>query len=289
MKSEVRAFIKSMRPKHWIKNILILLPAIFGMKIGTADMLLKLIWGGVMFSLIASGIYIINDVHDSEKDALHPIKCKRPIAAGVLGKEKAMTGAIILLVIGFCGSIIPNRDHWLSITLILSTYIVSNLAYSIFGAKKIPVLDIVIVSLGYVLRIFLGGSISSTEISTWLFVTILCISFFMSAQKRLKEMERGTDHRDVLQDYSTYYLRAAGIVTLCAGIVFFILWAMDIGANRGGHYFPYVASGIGVLSALLYLYDAEKSDSGDPVDVILNDWVLIIMAIVFAVCFVMNI
>jgi 4-hydroxybenzoate polyprenyltransferase len=289
MVRKINNYIKEMRPAHWIKNLLVLLPPFFGGRIASFQILIFLLGGVISFSFIASGIYIINDIHDKPQDALHPIKRKRPIASGIINIKEAIVISILLLCIGFAGCILTAKSQWPVVVIIVIIYILANFFYSLFCAKNIPVLDIILVSLGYVLRIIFGGAISNTYISMWLFVTILSISLFMAIEKRRKEMENDTKYRNVLTKYTSRYLSVSGTVMMSVAIIFFILWAMELGKKRDNVLFPYIASVDGIIGLLLYRYDTEVSDTGDPVEIITHDKVLVVLGIVFLISFLIDV
>ncbi len=278
--------------KHWIKNLIIFLPAFFGQEIRTVSDLKWLLLGGISFGFAASFVYIINDIYDADKDKLHPIKKRRPIASGAITKKQAcIAGGIVLAVGGVLNELISRGKDGSAIQLyfVLGIYILSNIGYSVFRFKDRPLLDILIVSSGYLLRLFYGSILSGTKVSIWLFLTVLMISLYISIEKRKKEFLLNTSYRDVFKLYSETYLSMCAMLTLISGVIFFVLWTIEIGGGRMNGYFPYIASTIGIIMALEYMYEVSKSDTGDPIIIILHSWVLLVLAGLFVMSFMVDI
>ena len=161
---KLKEYIRLIRPKHYIKNILLFLPIIFGGSLLQKDRLLHVIGGFVVFSFVSSVVYIINDICDAEKDRHHPTKCTRPIASGKIQKKSAAVLACFLLV----ASVAINRfvcEKNLYGWLLIALYLVLNLGYS-FGLKNVVLLDILILVSGYLIRILYGSVITEIPVSS---------------------------------------------------------------------------------------------------------------------------
>ena len=275
-------YFKLMRVKHYLKNFLVFFPIIFSKNFLNFNILVKSIIGFIAFSLVSSIIYILNDLKDIEKDKNHPIKKNRPLASGEVSKRNA----IILMILLFCivisilffNDLLFNKGN-----LLLIIYFVINILYS-FGLKNIPLLDITILSFGFVLRVLYGGLIISIPVSSWLFLTILSISFYMALGKRKNELikMKNSKTRKVLEYYTKEFLEKNMYMFLTLSIVFYSLWA-TLGVTIG--LFKYSIIFI-ILILMKYNMDVENDNFGDPVDVILSDKILIVITAVYAIfCF----
>ena len=158
----MKNYLKLIRLKHSIKNLLVFLPIFFSRTMLNKYNFFITLIGLVIFTLTSSSIYIINDIKDIEKDKKHPTKCKRPIAAGKISIKQAIIFLIILLLI-VISLIILLKLPKESILLLLA-YFILNLIYS-FGAKNVPLLDIVILVSGFIIRILFGASLTNINVS----------------------------------------------------------------------------------------------------------------------------
>ena len=187
-------YIKLARPKHYIKNLLIFLPLVFSGQLFKFDLFLNVLISFISFCLIASSIYIINDIFDREKDKQHITKRNRPIASGRISVKNA---CIFMFSIIFIAIILMIKLKNISSILLICLYFILNLGYSI-KLKNIPLLDLVILVSGFVIRILLGGVSINVEISNWLFLMVLSFSFYLALGKRRGEIiKNGTKTRSV--------------------------------------------------------------------------------------------
>lgn len=275
-------YLKLMRVKHYMKNFLIFLPIIFSKNLFNLDILKKCIVAFISFSLISSVIYIINDLKDVEKDKNHPVKKYRPIASGSVSKKCAIFVLVLLIIVDvlllYITGLLLNLAN-----IFLIIYLVINILYS-FGLKNIPLLDIAILSFGFVLRVLYGGSIVSIPISSWLFLTVVSVSFYMALGKRKKELVKlkSTKTRSVLKYYTEDFLEKNMYMFLTLIIVFYSMWAILAVSSD-----LFIYSIIFVIIILLkYNLDIDKDGYGDPVDVILGDKILISIVLIYCLfCF----
>ena len=269
-------YLKLIRIKHYLKNFLVFLPAIFSGMLFYSNVLFKVIIMFLAFSFTSSIIYVINDINDIESDRKHPIKKNRPLASGKVSKKGAII-TIIILVLLITGLLYFANLLFDFSSLILIVYFIINLGYS-FGLKNIPLVDITILALGFVLRVTYGGVGLGIEISNWLFLTILSISFYMALGKRRNELiKNGSNSRKVLKSYNKDFLDKNMYMFLALTIVFYSLWAVSAFNNE---FFKY--SIILVIVILLkYCMDVEDDNFGDPIEVITHDKVLLILGIIY--------
>jgi decaprenyl-phosphate phosphoribosyltransferase len=210
----MRLYIQLIRPKDWAKNLFLFIPVFFAGKIFDYHTIMELLGGFVCFSLVASSIYIINDYRDIEDDKIHPLKKLRPLAAGTVSKISAVIICIAFLVIGFILAWFI-RDKFLFVLLI---YFLLNLGYS-FGLKSIPILDIFIVAIGFVLRVKAGAVIAFIGLSEWLVIMVFLLALFMALAKRrddvLLKLSSGTDMRKAVKGYNLEFINVA-LSLICA-------------------------------------------------------------------------
>lgn len=287
---KIKEYIKLIRLKHCLKNILIFLPVIFSGNIFNTDKIISSILAFISFTLAASFVYVINDYRDIENDKKHPIKKNRPLAAGTVSKKEAIILATLLIsaaysinAIIFLTNIINIAQFGASIGLI-SLYILLNIAYS-FGLKNKPIIDIVILVSGYLIRMLYGAAICDIEISNWLYLTVISGSFYMGLGKRRNEIKKqGDKSREVLKRYSKEFLDKNMYVCLALTIVFYALWCVDAATiQRMENNFMVWTVPIIMLILMKYSLDVEGDSYGDPIDVILKDKMLMIMVVVYAI------
>ncbi len=274
-------YIKLIRPKHAIKNFLIFLPLLFSGNFFNLYNIKTTFIGFIVFTLIASSIYIINDINDKDKDAKHPKKCKRPIASGKIPVKNAIIYCILLFIIAGALIFISNMPIY-SVILVL-VYFGLNLGYS-FGLKNIPLLDIAILVSGFVIRVLFGGSLLNITLSNWLILTILTISFYLSLGKRRNEIEKnGSNSRKVLEYYSKEFLDKNMYMFLAVAIVFYSLWTVDLNIVEKSNNLLIWTVPLVMLIAMKYSMDVESNSDGDPIEVILNDKALIGLGLIYVI------
>jgi len=268
-------YLKLMRPKHYIKNILIFLPLMFsGMFFEQNNFLLTFV-GFIAFCWLASVIYIINDIKDVEKDRKHPTKKERPIAAGKISERNAIIFAIVLIGLILLITLL-GKFSLLSIILMLC-YLALNIAYSL-GLKNIPLLDVVILVSGFLLRVIYGASLLGIEVSSWLYLTVIVSSFYLGLGKRRNEIiKNGNKSRNVLQFYTKEFLDKSMSMFLTMAIIFYSLWTTEKSNNLLVWTVPFV-----ILICLKYNLNIDGDSDGDPVEVILKDKVLLILGVLLA-------
>ncbi len=280
----MKMYFKLLRIKNYIKNILILLPAVFSKRLFDFSVLPFVVWGTVSFCALSSAVYIFNDLCDRNRDKLHPQKCKRPIASGEISLKSAIIVLLILILIGIvtnylaCGTDIAP---W----LLLLVYLIQNILYSV-KLKDIPVLDVVVLVLGFLLRVFYGAEITGASVSNWLYLTVLAISFYLGLGKRRNEISvsENNDSRSVLCFYSYEFLDKNMYVCSALAIVFYSLWCIDpttisnFGSNKLIWTIPLV-----ILICIGYSHAVEKRNTDDPVDVILKNKTLLVLGLIYCI------
>lgn len=280
----MKKYLKLMRVHHYLKNVLIFLPLIFNQSLFNVDLLQKTILGFLSFSILSSIVYVINDIQDVEKDRRHSTKCKRPIASGAVSIKSAYSLVGIITVIGIvlnylaCGF---NFKAWILVIM----YIGFNFAYSM-GFKNLPIIDITILVSGFLLRVLYGSAITSIEVSKWLYLTVIAMSFYLGLGKRRNELDaEGSKTRKVLKYYNHDFLDKNMYMCLGLTIVFYSLWCVDattIQRYSNGIINIVWTVPLVMLICMKYSLNVEGDSDGDPVSVLLKDKILIGMVFVYA-------
>ena len=269
----MKKYIKLARIHHYIKNLFVFLPLFFGMQLLNVNLLVKCLFGFAAFSLITSCIYIINDIHDIESDKLHPKKKSRPLASGEISVKNGITFAIVLFVFGGIFAVMASGVNIVGYVFLL-VYFLLNLIYS-FGGKNIPIFDVAVLASGFLIRLLYGAYITGIDISNWLYLTVLSISFYLGLGKRRNELRLGTSTRPVLKFYTYEYLDKMMHMFMAVAIVFYSLWCMaDTTVQRLSEDIILTVPVV-ILIFMRYSLIVERDSFGDPVDVIIKDKILI--------------
>jgi decaprenyl-phosphate phosphoribosyltransferase len=273
-----RGVARTMRPKQWVKNVLVLAAPFAGGILFGGGTALELAIAFVAFSLAASGIYLVNDANDVEADRAHPKKRYRPIAAGIVPVPLALGVAAVLLL----GALGLSYVASVQLVVVLAVYIAVQLAYC-FWLKHQPVLDICIVASGFLLRAIAGGAATGIPLSQWFLLTAGFGSLFMVAGKRYAEMmlaERtGAKIRKSLESYSPSYLRFVWALSATVLTVTYCLWAFEIRAAHHNSVWSALSIVPFVVAVLRYSVDVDSGDGGAPDEIALADRVLQVLAV----------
>ena len=271
----MKEYIKLMRVKHYVKNGLVFMPLFFSGMLFNKTYLFNTIQGFLCFCLVSSAVYILNDYRDIEKDRKHPIKCNRPLASGKVKPGNALVLMSLSLIITIAVSL--RIGEWKALGF-LALYFGLNVAYSM-GAKNIPIIDIVILASGFVIRLFYGGCITGIEISKWLYLVVVTGSLYMGLGKRGNELKKQTDTREVLKYYNKAFLDKNMYVCVTLANVFYALWTVEMQNRIMIWTVPFF-----IVILMCYSLDVEGDSDGDPVEVILKDKVLIGLIAIYAIC-----
>jgi 4-hydroxybenzoate polyprenyltransferase len=267
----LQPLFKSMRPRQWIKNGLLFIPIIFDKQLTNWPALLRVALGFVLFCLLSSLVYIINDLVDFNADQNHPQKRLRPIASGKLSKRTAQIAAVVIALAFFIPAI------WLSIefTLIGLTYLLLNLAYSAWF-KHTPILDVMILASFYVLRVGAGVTlIEVNRFSPWLYVFTTFLALFLGIGKRRAELNllagEANSHRKALEGYTLSLLDQLILIVSGSTIITYSLYTFSAPNLPANHTMmltiPFVIYGI---FRYLYLVQVRQS-GGEPEEVLFTD------------------
>lgn len=283
----MKKYFRLLRPKHCIKNLIIFFPLIFGRELFNMHLFMNAVIGFFAFCFLAGSVYIINDIKDVEKDRKHPTKKNRPIASGAVTVSSAKVEIVIVLIItAFCEAVlIVNGASYYSLLCLLA-YFVLNILYS-RGWKDIPILDIVILVSGFIIRLVFGAVITGISPSGWMYLTILSVSFYMGLGKRRNEIKVNDENntRVVLKHYNYNFLDKNMYLCIALAIVFYSMWANE----TNNKLILFVSVPLIIVMSLCYSLDIEGDSDGDPVEVILRDRRLAVLVIIFVILMVLAI
>ncbi len=286
LSSHLRPVLRSMRPRQWTKNLIVYMALLFSADQqwhahDPSSWLPLLGWATitfVLFCLVSSADYLINDVIDRESDALHPEKRNRPIAAGQLSPRAAVSWAIVFGALAVGGGFALTAPLNWHVGAVLAGYVALMLAYS-FVLKHIVLIDMMVIGAGFVLRAMAGALAIDAPISPWLYVVTALAALFLVIHKRRAELtllEAGAaGHRPILDEYSAGLLdQMASLVTASTLISYglYTFTAKNLPANNAMMLtIPFVLYGL-----LRYLYLVhQKNVGGSPEEILLKDWPLV--------------
>ncbi len=268
----VLPLLRLVRLPQAAKNLFIFLPLFFGLELTNAALLAKSVVAFVAFTLTAWAVYIFNDIRDVESDRQHPKKRNRPLASGAISTRLAGTLSGLLLALG----LVLMGANDLQALWILLLYVAMNGAYSL-GLKQIPILDVAIVGLGYVLRVLIGGTVTGIPPSAWIVVMTFLLALFLALAKRRDDvvlfMKTGSQARRVIDGYNLAFLDSA--TTMLGGVVIVAYVSYALGPEleqRLGTGNFYLTTFFVVLGIFRYLQlTMVEEGSGSPTEVLFQD------------------
>ncbi|SDF56461.1 decaprenyl-phosphate phosphoribosyltransferase [Pseudonocardia oroxyli] len=273
-----RGVLKTMRPRQWVKNVLVLAAPFASGDLFEGAVAIKLVIAFAAFSLAASGVYLVNDAKDVEADRAHPTKRNRPIAAGIVPVPVAYAVAVVSFVAAIALALLASPQ----LLIVLGVYVAVQLAYC-FWLKHQPVLDICIVASGFLMRAIAGGVAAGIPLSQWFLLAAGFGSLFMVSGKRYAEMllaERtGAKIRKSLEAYSPSYLRFVWGLSATVLIMTYGLWAFEIREAHHNSIWSIISIVPFVVAVLRYAVDVDNGDGGEPEDIALGDRVLQVLAL----------
>lgn len=278
------ALVRTMRPKQWTKNFVLFAGLIFAQKLFELSAVLQTIAAFLLFCLLSSAIYIINDMTDVERDRRHPLKSKRPIASGELSVSAATIAAVLLLGLSLLGAF--SLDVGFGCVALIYCLLLS--AYS-FWLKHIVILDVLVLALGFVLRAIAGAEVIDVEFSSWLLLCTILLALFLGLSKRRHELvllgDNACSHRKILEEYSPHLLdQMIGVVT-ASTLMAYALYTMaaetieKFGTSYMIFTIPFVIYGI-----FRYLYLVHQKDQGgNPTTLLVSDKPIMINVVLWGI------
>lgn len=264
------SFVQLCRPKDWIKNIFLFAPLFFTPHLFHFAQISRVFIGAVLFSIVASSIYILNDLKDAAADRLHPVKKYRPMASKKISIFAAHTFCLILSLIGLIGSACLSTSFF----IIIITYYVINVAYS-YGLKRIAIIDIYCIAAGFILRVMSGAALIYVTPSIWILICIGLLALFLAIGKRRDDLVNNisASHRDSIRGYNIIFIDMSMIIILSALLIAYTIYstlnlpAVNFGAIHFYWTVPVVL--LGILRYLQIILVEEKS--GSPTALLLSD------------------
>jgi len=269
--------LRGMRPAQWIKNLLVFMaPAAAGV-LGHWHTTIRVVGAFLVFCVVASGTYLVNDVLDADSDRFHPTKRLRPVASGALRPGVALGTGVGLVAIGIAAALAIGP--W-GFAVVVASYIGLSIAYSL-RLKREPVVELAVVAAGFVLRAIAGGVVAQVHLSNWFLVFTSFAALFVVTGKRYAEHarlghERGV-HRSVLDEYTESFLRSILTIAASVTVATYCLWAFDrTGLLAAGHHVVWIELTVVplVLSVLHIFRLLDAGHGGEPEQLVLRDHVL---------------
>ncbi len=290
IKENLKIFASLIRAKQYVKNLLIFAPIFFSHQLFNIKMILGAFVMFISMAFVSSFVYIINDIIDKDRDKNHPKKSKRPIQSGKIGIKKALLIGIIFLSIGLTIALVYNIYAF----YILLFYLILNIFYCLKG-KNIAIIDIIIISIGYVLRLFLG-SISvynsldnGITLSKWIIIMTFLLALFLSISKRYDDLTyNDLTLRESIKKYNKQFIEVTMGILASVIIVSYIQYTIDLDIiNQFSSNYLYLTSVFVIMGLLRYLQltFVEKA-SHSPCDIIYKDNFLKISILLWIISFV---
>jgi 4-hydroxybenzoate polyprenyltransferase len=288
---KMRDILRLVRPSQWTKNLVVFAAPVFANRIFELPVLIRSLMAFVTFCLASSVVYILNDWRDREADRLHPAKKNRPLASGVVSPSQAFAIAVLLMAVVVLLVALLRRRFF----ILVLAYFVMNLGYS-FYFKKMVILDILLISIGFILRAISGGIAIDVEISSWLLLCTFFLSLFLILSKRRNEIvslgDQAVPHRKILADYSVNLLDQMIAIVTGLTIIAYSLYTLSpttvqhFGTENLVYTVPFVVYGL-----FKYLHIVYKKDlGGKPEEILLRDryiqfsilgWIVCVIIIIY--------
>jgi 4-hydroxybenzoate polyprenyltransferase len=268
--------IKLMRPRQWVKNGFVLAPLIFTGEFLNLAAVRGALLAVLLFCAASSATYVVNDMHDLERDRRHPSKSKtRPLAAGIVPvSAAAILLAVLYAVLAWGWFVAPKT------VMAILAYLALNLAYT-FALKHQPVVDIFTIAIGFILRVYAGALALNVSTSSWMIITTLCLALYLAAVKRRQELSQsGAEGRKVLEKYSVTLMDRYAEMSATGALLFYSMFVMSAKPSL------VITIPLVLFGLFRYWFVVEALDGGEsPTDALLADWQLLLtVALWVAAC-----
>ncbi len=273
LSARAKIYLSNLRIHQYIKNCFIFLPLFFALKITNVELLLHVITAFIAFSLTASAVYVFNDYHDIEEDKHHPKKKSRPLASGAVSKSQAIVMMSILLIAGITIMVSISVQA----AAILSGYVIMNIAYSLY-LKHIAILDVTIIAMGFVLRLFIGSAVTDITLSMWIVIMTFLLALFIALAKRRDDvliyLDTGKKMRKAVDGYNIQFLDTAMAIMASVVIVSYTIYTTSTEVMARVHsQHLYLTAFFVILGVMRYLQITfVYNNSGSPTKIILKDF-----------------
>jgi len=272
--AQTRGLIQLMRPKQWVKNGFVLAPLVFSGSFLDPGAVSRALLAVFLFCIASSATYIINDIRDIERDRRHPKKSKtRPLAAGIVSVPAALILLAVLLAILAWGWLIAPK-----VVTVIGAYLILNLAYT-YVLKHQPVVDIFTIAIGFVLRVYAGAMALSVPVSSWMFITTLCLALYLAAVKRRQELNQsGIEGRKVLEKYTVPLMERYAEMSATGALLFYSMFVLSARPEL------IITVPLVLFGLFRYWFVVEALDGGEsPTDALLADWQLLLTVVLWVV------
>lgn len=285
----MKNLIRLIRPKQWIKNLIVLLPVFFGGALLHPSAIYAGLITALSFSFAASSIYCLNDIIDIEDDKDHPIKCNRPLASGAISIPQGYTLMVLMLILSMASTFLLY-DHQLETAGVIAFYWLLNIGYCL-KLKQYAIIDVCIVAFGFVLRVLAGGISTSIHLSKWIVLMTFLLMLFLSFAKRRDDVvrmnETGHAPRQNTIRYNLTFINQAITITSSVTLVCYIMYTVSPETIQNFHTdYLYLTSVFVLVGLLRYIQIAVvDKKSGDPTKVILRDRFTQLIVLAFGLAF----
>lgn len=264
------SLLELLRPNQWLKNLFVLTPLFFSFHFTEVN-IVAVLFGFMLFSLAASSIYVLNDYFDIDEDRQHPTKCNRPLAIGAVTKPQAVLLMLGLWGVASVGAYLLNP----AFLAIVIAYVFLNMLYS-FKLKHIPILDITIIAIGFVLRVFAGAVLIAVTPTMWIVLVTFLLALFLALAKRRDDCLlslQGKATRKNIDGYNVELVNAAMVLMAAVTLVSYIMYTVspEVVARFGSDYL-YLTSLFVIVGILRYMQITfVEENSGSPTQLLLKD------------------
>lgn len=272
-----------LRPRQWAKNAVIFAALLFSKTLTEPTHLMRSLAAFALFCAVSSAVYILNDILDLENDRRHPTKSKRPIAAGEISIASAAATGILLAG----AALVLSWRLSPPFAMLASIYLISNLLYSLW-LKRVVIVDVMVISSGFVIRAVAGGLVIGVEVSAWLILCTVLLSLFLGFTKRRQELAQlegeAASHRAILREYSVAFLDQMISIVTAATVVAYFLYTLapETRAKLGTPYLPLTIPFV-LYGIFRYLYLVHQRNMGEnPTGALYADRPLLINVILWA-------
>ncbi|MFV0128175.1 decaprenyl-phosphate phosphoribosyltransferase [Streptomyces sp. HMX112] len=276
--------LRAARPRQWVKNVLVVAAPAAAGELVSWPSALRLGVVFLLFTAAAAAVYLVNDARDAEADRAHPVKCRRPVAAGDVPVPVAYAAGCALAPAAVVGAAVLCNAMTAAL---LAAYLVMQFAYCL-RLKHVLVVDLAVVTTGFLMRAMVGGVALDIPLSRWFLITTGFGALFMVSAKRYSEAVQmaGRDGatRALLTEYTTGYLRFVWQLAAGAAVLGYCLWALESGGTANGSLLPWrqLSMIAFILAVLRYAVFADRGTAGAPEDVVLRDRALTVIGLVWA-------
>ncbi|CAM3278459.1 UbiA prenyltransferase family protein [Empedobacter stercoris] len=280
-------YLKLIRVNQWVKNLFVFLPLFFSGNLFNIDLLIESFYGFLIFSFVASSIYIINDYVDIEKDRKHPEKKNRPLASGKISKQNAFILFLVLLVLT---CFLLWTFGTLQVAILVGIYFLMNIAYS-FKLKQVAILDVMIIAFGFLLRVFVGGYMTGILVSDWTILLVFDLALILALGKRRGELINADLQgvtRKSLDGYNLNFLNSALAITCTVAVICYMMFILSPETQSKFHHYiiyTFVFVFAAVLRYLQQTFVYAKTES--PTKLIFKDHFIQLLIVLWGISYVL--